>query len=161
MVTSLRLFRSSTAQRPKARFVSGVSSARSQVALASGVKSFTTGSKSSTWSWRSVASRWARPFSRSFWRWAEEMSVMCSAPGYADRSGPFASNTDRAGVARSRIQIIGDGSGLLEPAHAVTVALRWRGGCVVVGHRQVTGQLRLLAPCYSLPVSARSRLGFR
>jgi len=27
----------------------------------------------------------------------EEMSVTCSAFGWVDRSGPFASNTDRAG----------------------------------------------------------------
>jgi hypothetical protein len=52
----------------------------SQVALPSAVKSLTTGSKSRTWSWRSIASRWARPFSRSFWRWAVLMSVMGSIP---------------------------------------------------------------------------------
>jgi hypothetical protein len=50
--------------------MSGLSSVRSQVALPSGVKSLTTGSKSRAPCFWSRAARWARPFSRSFWRWA-------------------------------------------------------------------------------------------
>jgi hypothetical protein len=54
---------------------------------------------------------------------------MGSIPVWADPSGPFTEQTDRAGSARSRTQLINPRSTRIDAAPAVTAALRWRGQC--------------------------------
>jgi hypothetical protein len=109
---------------------------------------------------KSMAARWARPLSRSFWRWAEVMSCMCSIPVWADPSGPFTEQTHRAGSARSRTQLINARSARIEAAAPVTAALRWRGRCGLKvsalwqRHRRLTAS-RQLALNRGFPVSGR------
>ena len=60
-----------------------------------------------------------------------------SIPVWADPSGPFTEQTDRAGSARNRAQLINVPSVRIEAAPAVTAALRWRGRCILFALRAV------------------------
>jgi hypothetical protein len=104
-VAEFRLAETEIAE-PKARSPFGSSSVRSQVALPSGVKIFTTGSKSIAPGPSVEGGALGAAVLEEFLALGGSDELHGSIPVWADPSGPFTEQTDRAGSARNRMQLI-------------------------------------------------------